>query len=106
MRQLSYALGALVLLSGCASQEYTGQGEYFELYNVNVIERDLSVFKPTQIVSTALEPSTVSASSQPHWFEESPIKAVSKPSKPLVTKAFTSSTVKPQVKKLAIGGHA
>ncbi len=53
MRQLSYALGALILLSGCASQEYTGQGEYFELYNINVIERDLSVFKPTQIVSTS-----------------------------------------------------
>ncbi|MGF1894067.1 hypothetical protein L4D18_21845 [Vibrio campbellii] len=53
MRQVSYALGALILLSGCASQEYTGQGEYFELYNINVIERDLSVFKPTQIVSTS-----------------------------------------------------
>lgn len=58
MRQLPYALSALILLGGCASQEYTGQGEYFELYNLNVIERDLSVFKPTQMVSTALSDDT------------------------------------------------
>lgn len=86
MRQLSYALGALVLLSGCASQEYTGQGEYFELYNINVIERDLSVFKPTQIVSTA---STARPSK--------PIKSA----KPVAKKALTSSTAKPSVKKNA-----
>ncbi len=55
MRHRCYALGAALLLSGCASQEYTGQGEYFELYNINVIERDLSVFKPTQMVSTKPE---------------------------------------------------
>ncbi|AUW07639.1 hypothetical protein [Vibrio campbellii] len=102
MRQLSYALGALVLLSGCASQEYTGQGEYFELYNINVIERDLSVFKPTQIVSTAVnKPMTLTQSSQRDWFEDTPIKTLSKPSKPLVTKALTTSTAKPSVKKNA-----
>ncbi|ENH7396028.1 TPA: toxin co-regulated pilus biosynthesis Q family protein [Vibrio vulnificus] len=78
MRQLSYALSALVLLSGCASQEYTGQGEYFELYNINVIERDLSVFKPTQIVSTT----STSASKydiEDKWDAPPPIKTVTVP---------------------------
>ncbi|WP_045409822.1 hypothetical protein [Vibrio jasicida] len=98
MRQLSYALGALVLLSGCASQEYTGQGEYFELYNINVIERDLSVFKPTQIVSTAslARPSKPNDGSDEWW---SPLPQVNTAAKPVVKKALTSSTVKPHVKK-------
>ncbi len=91
MRQLSYALGALVLLSGCASQEYTGQGEYFELYNINVIERDLSVFKPTQIVSTAstARPSTPNDGSDEWW---SPIPQVNTAAKPI--KSATVSHVK------------
>ena len=46
------SLGLATLLCGCASQDYTGQGEYFELQTVHVIERDLSVFKPTQTAST------------------------------------------------------
>ncbi|YCO02380.1 hypothetical protein ACB087_10395 (plasmid) [Vibrio sp. VNB-15] len=106
MRQLSYALGALVLLSGCASQEYTGQGEYFELYNINVIERDLSVFKPTQIVSTAstARPSKPNDGSDEWWSPLPQVNTAAKPiksAKPVAKKAFTSSTVKPQVKKVS-----
>ncbi|WP_045422829.1 hypothetical protein [Vibrio jasicida] len=53
MRHIYCALSTGLLLAGCAAPEYTGQGEYFELHNINVIERDLSTFKPTQMVSTA-----------------------------------------------------
>lgn len=43
-------LGAL---AGCSSQQdYAGKGEYFELMNINLLEADLSVFKPTQIALT------------------------------------------------------
>ena len=52
MRQL-VILSLAAVVAGCSSPEYQGQGEYFELQNVNVIERDLSLFKPTQLVSTA-----------------------------------------------------
>ncbi|MGL6262137.1 hypothetical protein [Vibrio sp. WXL103] len=47
------AVALTTVLAGCAgTPEYTGQGEYFELYSINLVERDLSVFKPTQIVTT------------------------------------------------------
>jgi len=52
MRQL-VILSLVAVVAGCSSPEYQGQGEYFELQNVNVIERDLSLFKPTQLISTA-----------------------------------------------------
>lgn len=43
----------LSALAGCSSQQdYAGKGEYFQLMNVNLIEADLSVFKPTQIAMT------------------------------------------------------
>ncbi|WP_099609480.1 hypothetical protein [Vibrio coralliilyticus] len=52
MKKLIFGV-AISLLSGCATQQqYSGQGEYFELLNVNLIERDLSVFKPTQVAMT------------------------------------------------------
>ncbi|HDY7474799.1 hypothetical protein WM008_19705 [Vibrio vulnificus] len=95
MRQLSYALGALVLLSGCASQEYTGQGEYFELYNINVIERDLSVFKPTQLISTA-STDHLSVSKEDKWESLPPIKTVTIPS---TNKAASATKVKPAPSK-------
>ncbi|WNJ73469.1 hypothetical protein [Vibrio vulnificus] len=95
MRQLSYALGALVLLSGCASQEYTGQGEYFELYNINVIERDLSVFKPTQLISTASTDHLL-ASKEDEWESLPPIKTVTIPS---TNKASNATKVKPAPSK-------
>lgn len=42
----------VIAVVGCSSApDYEGQGEYFELQNVNVIERDLSLFKPTLLVS-------------------------------------------------------
>ncbi|ENV1282745.1 hypothetical protein Q5N41_16790 [Vibrio cholerae] len=47
------------VLFGCSSQQnYAGKGEYFELMNLNLLEADLSVFKPTQIATTpeVLEP--------------------------------------------------
>ncbi len=45
-------ISAMMIVAGCSSVEpYQGQGEYFELQNVNVIERDLSLFKPTLLVS-------------------------------------------------------
>ena len=52
MRQL-VILSLVAVIAGCSSPEYTGQGEYFELQNVNVIERDLSLFKPTQLISAS-----------------------------------------------------
>ncbi len=57
MKKALVAVG-IALLAGCANQpeEYKGQGEYFELVNVNIIERDLSVFKPTQIAFTPEKP--------------------------------------------------
>lgn len=90
MRQLSYALGTLILLSGCANQEYTGQGEYFELYNINVIERDLSVFKPTQIVSTSPSNRQFDATKN-NWADE---LWLSKQEKPLASKAKVTPLTK------------
>lgn len=47
------ATSLLVILSGCASEpEYQGEGEYFELTNRHVIERDLSVFRSTTVIDT------------------------------------------------------
>ncbi|CCN39729.1 conserved exported hypothetical protein [Vibrio nigripulchritudo FTn2] len=50
------SLLVLVGLAGCSSPSYEGQGEYFELVNVNVVERDLSVLKATVTTSTAKTP--------------------------------------------------
>ncbi|MCW8348731.1 hypothetical protein MD535_22335 [Vibrio sp. ZSDZ65] len=41
-----------LVVIGCATPSYEGQGEYFELTRRNVIERDLSPFKETQIRQT------------------------------------------------------
>lgn len=47
------AVCAALLASGCASQnESLGNGEYLELFSINVIERDLSSFTPTNISRT------------------------------------------------------
>ena len=47
------AVSLLVVLSGCSSEpEYKGEGEYFELTNRHIIERDLSVFRSTTVVDT------------------------------------------------------
>ncbi|EGU37241.1 hypothetical protein [Vibrio scophthalmi] len=58
MRQL-VILSLVAVVAGCSSPDYNGQGEYFELQNVNVIERDLSLFKPTQLLSTASVKSSI-----------------------------------------------
>ena len=47
------AVSLLIVLSGCSSEpEYQGEGEYFELTNRHIIERDLSVFRSTTVVDT------------------------------------------------------
>ena len=47
------ATSLLIVLSGCSSEpEYQGEGEYFELTNRHVIERDLSVFRSTTVIDT------------------------------------------------------
>ncbi|AAW88267.1 hypothetical protein VF_B0025 (plasmid) [Aliivibrio fischeri ES114] len=53
-KQHLLATSLLVILSGCASEpEYQGDGEYFELTNRHVIERDLSVFRSTTVINTS-----------------------------------------------------
>ncbi len=53
MKKIVYLTLVLGALAGCSSQQdYTGKGEYFELATVNLLEADLSVFKPTQIAVT------------------------------------------------------
>ncbi len=95
MRHIYCALGAGLLLAGCAAPEYTGQGEYFELNNINVIERDLSTFKPTQIVSTATENRPVSLSKR--RLEES-LYDLPSPSNTKRKQKQVTTNVKPSVK--------
>ncbi len=48
---------ACAVLAGCAAPKYTGQGEYFELENVNLVERDLSLIEPLPLLDTSLQAS-------------------------------------------------
>lgn len=50
MRNLIILASVVTVLSGCSSTQ--GQGEYFELDNVHVVERNLGLFKEAQVVST------------------------------------------------------
>ncbi|EDL52194.1 hypothetical protein VSAK1_26580 [Vibrio mediterranei AK1] len=50
------------VIAGCANKpDYQGQGEYFELTNVNLVERDLSKVMPTVLTQTdvKVKPKTV-----------------------------------------------
>jgi len=96
MRQLYYVLGATVLLGGCAAPQYTGQGEYFELHNINVIERDLSTFKPTQMVSTATANQQTSSPTK-RRLEES-LYDLSNPSNTKPKQKLAKTNTKPKVK--------
>ncbi|MFA0249481.1 hypothetical protein AB4458_25980 [Vibrio sp. 10N.261.45.F1] len=55
MKVNKLALCAVVsgVLSGCAAPQYEGQGEYFELANLNLVERDLSLIKPLSLDDTS-----------------------------------------------------
>jgi hypothetical protein len=58
MNKLLLIGGACVLLAGCSTPTYTGQGEYFELDNVNLVERDLSRLESVQLADTRLSASS------------------------------------------------
>ncbi|GAL28993.1 hypothetical protein JCM19239_6081 [Vibrio variabilis] len=49
MRTTILLLGLPLLITGCANPSYEGYGEYLELPQVNVIERDLSPFLTANI---------------------------------------------------------
>lgn len=53
--------GMCALLAGCSTPTYTGQGEYFELENINLVERDLSRLESVQLADTR----TATSSSEP-----------------------------------------
>lgn len=54
MKKLVLSGVACAVLAGCAAPQYTGQGEYFELENVNLVERDLSLIEPLPLLDTML----------------------------------------------------
>ncbi len=62
---ITYLAIVCAALSGCASKEYKGQGEYFELRHVNIVERDLSPLKPTIMSETKLTAKVVKPKAKP-----------------------------------------
>nr|AKN40315.1 hypothetical protein [Vibrio tasmaniensis] len=61
MNQFLLLGGMCALLAGCSTPTYTGQGEYFELENINLVERDLSRLESVQLADTR----TATSSSEP-----------------------------------------
>lgn len=56
MKKLVMGVLMTSVITGCANQpDYQGQGEYFELTNVNLVERDLSKVMPTLLTQTDIK---------------------------------------------------
>ncbi|MGR5456114.1 hypothetical protein ACPV5N_19700, partial [Vibrio alfacsensis] len=56
MKKLVMGVLMTSVIAGCANQpDYQGQGEYFELTNVNLVERDLSKVMPTLLTQTDIK---------------------------------------------------